>query len=86
MLDDGEAFENIAAFTINFAAKTLCEMTLRIKEKYGELPIVFSGGVMANNIIKKSIAEVMEADFAFLELSGDNAVGIALLAKRCLEK
>ena len=86
MLDDGEAFENIAAFTINFAAKTLCEMTLRIKEKYGELPIVFSGGVMANNIIKKSLAEVTEANFASLELSGDNAVGIALLAKRCLEK
>lgn len=86
MLDNGEISENIAAYTIAFAAETLCKMTLKIKEKYNNLPIVYSGGVMANNIIKNKLSEITDADFASIELSGDNAVGIALLAKLCLEK
>jgi len=58
----------------------------RLEEEFGDLPIVYSGGVMANNYIKEAIKSVTKADFASLELSGDNAVGIALLAKLCLEK
>ena len=86
MLKNGESSENISAFTISFAAETLCQMTMRIKEKYPNLPIVYSGGVMANNIIKNKLCEITKANFASTELSGDNAVGIALLAKICLEK
>lgn len=81
MLLEGESPENIAAFTLEFAAETLCGMTLRLKEKYKDLPFVYSGGVMADKIIKDRLCHVTEADFASLELSGDNAVGIALLAK-----
>ena len=61
-------------------------MTMNIKQKYTDLPIVYSGGVMANNIIKKQLREITDADFASIELSGDNAVGIALMAKLSLEK
>lgn len=86
MISSGESKEDIAAFTIQFAAKTLCEMTLKIKEKFAELPIVYSGGVMANNYIKSELKKITNANFASIELSGDNAVGIALLAKLCLEK
>lgn len=86
MLDSGEAFENIAAFTIDFAAETLCKMTEKIKLEYGDLPFVYSGGVMANNIIKNKLQQITNADFASIELSGDNAVGIALLAKLSLER
>ena len=86
MLDGGEAFENIAAFTIDFAAETLCKMTEKIKLEYGDLPFVYSGGVMANNIIKNKLQQITNADFASIELSGDNAVGIALLAKLSLER
>ena len=86
MLENGEKSENIATYTIAFAAETLCKMTLKIKEKYSDLPIVYSGGVMANNIIKNKLHQITKADFASTELSGDNAVGIALLAKLSLEK
>ena len=86
MISGGESKENIASFAIEFAAKTLCEMTVGIKEKFSELPIVYSGGVMANNFIKNELKKITDADFASIELSGDNAVGIALLAKICLEK
>ena len=86
MIENGENRENIAAYTIAFAAETLCKMTMNIKQKYTDLPIVYSGGVMANNIIKKQLREITDADFASIELSGDNAVGIALMAKLSLEK
>jgi N6-L-threonylcarbamoyladenine synthase len=86
MIASGESRENIAAFTIDFAAKTLCEMTLKIKENFPEYSIVYSGGVMANNYIKSELRKITDADFASIELSGDNAVGIALLANLCLEK
>lgn len=86
LLKNNEPPENIAAFVLNFAADTLCQMTLAIKEKYGDLPIVYSGGVMADEIIKNKLKAVIDADFASTELSGDNAVGIALLAKLQMEK
>ena len=86
MILSGEPKENIAAFASDFAAKTLCEMTIKIKEKFGNLPIVFSGGVMANNHIKSELLKISDANFASIELSGDNAVGIALLTKLRLEK
>lgn len=86
MIQSGESKEDIAYFAIEFAAKTLCEMTLKIKEKFPTLPIIYSGGVMANNFIKSELKKIINADFASIELSGDNAVGIALLAKLCLEK
>ena len=86
LLKLGESPENIAAFVLNFAAETLCQMTVNIKNKYGDLPIIYSGGVMADEIIKNKIKSVVEADFASTELSGDNAVGIALLTKLQMEK
>ena len=86
MLDDGELYENIAAYAIDFAAETLCQMTLKLKNEFGNLPFVYSGGVMANNIIKNKLQQITNANFASIELSGDNAVGIALLAKLSLER
>lgn len=86
MISSGESKENVASFAIEFASKTLCEMTIKIKEKFPDLPIVYSGGVMANNFIKSELKKITNANFASIELSGDNAVGIALLAKLCLEK
>lgn len=86
LLKNGESAENVAAFANYYAAETLCEITLKIKEKYNNLPFVYSGGVMANNIIKNKLLEIADADFASIELSGDNAVGIAFLAKLSLEK
>ena len=86
LLNQNETREDIAAFVLNFAADTLCQMTLAIKNEYGDLPFVYSGGVMADEIIKNKLKSVVNADFASIELSGDNAVGIALLAKLQMEK
>ncbi len=82
----GEPPENIAAYTLSYAAETLCAMALKLKEEYKNLPFMFLGGVMADNIIKDRLLSVIDADFASPQLSGDNAVGIALLSKLQMEK
>ena len=76
----GVPAENIARFTIEFLNKTLVKMTENIIAEYGNLPLVFAGGVMSNSIISKSLTEKFGATFALPELSSDNAVGIAVLA------
>lgn len=85
MIKDGETKENIAAFTLNYVAEVLAVMSAKLREEYGNLPFVYSGGVMADSIIKNRLVS-NTSFFASPELSGDNAVGIALLARLALEK
>ena len=50
-------------------------------ESYPELPIVFSGGVMSNSIIRNDIeAQNPNCFFATPGFSSDNAAGLAILA------
>ena len=58
----------------------LYKIAIFAKEKYGGLPMIFSGGVMSNSIIRKEFEEKLGAGFAEPEFSADNAAGIALLA------
>ena len=50
-------------------------------ERYGRLPVLCSGGVMSNRMLQMRMKEEFSASVCPPELSGDNAVGIALLAK-----
>ena len=86
LLKNGEEIENIAATAIEYVTKTIIKMVLEIRKKYGDLPLVFSGGVVANEYFKLNISEQFDADFASTELSGDNAVGVAFLGKLKMEK
>ncbi len=81
MLDSGETKENIARYCIDFVAKTVEKMTEYAIENYGNLPIIYAGGVMSNSIIKEKItSRFMNASFAHPDFSCDNAAGIAYLA------
>ena len=51
-------------------------------EKYGEIPLLFAGGVMSNQIIKNSFEEKYNAIFAPPQFSADNSAGIAYLGYR----
>ena len=86
MLQDGESQENVAKFLFCYIAETLSSMVSDIFKKYGELPLVFAGGVMSNTIIKDIIKARYSAFFAEPEFSSDNAAGIALLTKINYEK
>lgn len=80
MILDGEKSEDVAKFCIQYICAALDAMTAYVIEKYGDLPIVFSGGVMSNSYIRSVLSEKYGAYFATSEFSSDNAAGIALLS------
>ena len=55
-------------------------MTEKLLEQFGNLPVIFAGGVMSNSIIRNALTEKFGATFAKPEYSADNAAGIAYLA------
>ena len=73
-----------AAFVLDTIADALESLGKQYCEKYGDMPIVFAGGVMSNKRIKRRLETSFNAVFAEPEYSRDNAVGIAHLAKRRL--
>lgn len=75
-----ESKENIARFVIDSCCKTVDKMTENLLEKYGDLPLLFAGGVMSNTIIKEFIIKKYGALFAQPQFSSDNACGTAVLA------
>ena len=80
MYAKGEKPEDICRFCIDYIMTAIYKMAVYAREKYGNLPIVFSGGVMSNSIIKKKLTDELGAFFAAPEFSCDNAAGIAILA------
>lgn len=64
---------------LEFIAANLRAAILSQIEKYGERPVICSGGVMSNSIIKERLADIPNIYFAPPALSADNAVGVALL-------
>ena len=71
--------ESVAADAFGHIERTLSEMLLLAEAKYGSLPVLFSGGVMSNKLMRKGLSRGLEAYFAEPAFSADNAAGIALL-------
>jgi len=82
MKAEGKGDADIAYFILSSVAGAVAEATGRALRKYGPLPILCSGGVMANTLIRKVMSEQYKAYFAEPKYSGDNAAGPAILAGR----
>lgn len=80
MLESGASKHEIAKFTLTYISQTICEMLRRIKREYGELPVVFSGGVASNSLLRQYVNNEFNAYFAQSEFSLDNAAGCAVYA------
>lgn len=80
MYADGESSQDIAKFVISYIVSAIDVMLEKIIEKYGNLPVIFSGGVSSNSILQNVIKEKYGAYFATPEFSCDNAVGTAIYA------
>lgn len=79
MMESGEKRENIAAYCLDFIAASIISMTEAAVKIYGDLPLVFAGGVMSDAYIRRQITErFAKACFAAPEFSCDNAAGMAL--------
>lgn len=79
MIADGVAAEKVARYCVEYICASLDAMAQALLDKYGKMPLVFSGGVMSNSIISKKLGEKYGAVFAKPEFSCDNAVGTAVL-------
>lgn len=79
MLEKGEPNEDIALYCIKYIESALEQTCDLLLSQYGKLPVVFSGGVMANSIIKNDFQNKYFAYFAEPQFSSDNACGIAYL-------
>ena len=79
MLESGETPENIAKYCLDFIAETIIAMTDHAIEIYGDLPLVFAGGVMSDVIIRdRIVSRYRSACFAQPQFSCDNAAGVAI--------
>lgn len=72
----------VAAFTLKSVLRTLDKLTENAKNAYGDLPVLFAGGVMSNRLIRWELERKYHAFFAEPEFSCDNAAGVALLCYR----
>ncbi len=80
MFENGESKEDISKYILTYISNSIDEMTQRIIDNYGNLPIMFVGGVMSNTLIRKQLTKKYNAYFAKPDLSCDNACGIAIYA------
>ncbi len=86
MLEHGETPQRIARFTLEAVAAALSGMCRALISEYGEMPVLFAGGVSSCSIIRDRLSGEFGAFFAKPEYSSDNAAGIALLAERKYKK
>ena len=82
MIENGVSEYDICAYVIEFVKANLDKITENIISKYGDYPLLFSGGVMSCRSIKEHFEKKYGAYFAEPEFSSDNAAGIALLGER----
>lgn len=81
MFLQGEKNEDIAKYCLMSIICSVDKMTEKCIEKYGNLPVVFSGGVSSNTLLRNYFTQKYNAVFAKPEYSADNAVGISFLTK-----
>jgi len=78
---DGENPEDIARFVLLSLISGVNRITEKAKEKYGNLPVLFSGGVASNSLLREYLPDGIFAQPAF---STDNAMGTAILTYRAV--
>lgn len=81
-LQDEKTNPDIARFLFDSIASALEKSTVALRDIYGNLPVLYAGGVMSNTRIRSILSKLPEAYFASPELSSDNAAGVALLAMK----
>ena len=73
-----------AAYALRCVANAVLQATKNALKVYPGLPVVFSGGVASNSMLREVIAP-LNPIFSKPEFSTDNAMGVAVLAYRAQE-
>jgi N6-L-threonylcarbamoyladenine synthase len=83
MLEKKRNPEDIALYCLSYIYSAIDDTVSELINKYGNLPVVFSGGVMSNKIIREKLESKYNSYFAEPAFSADNAAGIAVLSSIC---
>lgn len=73
-----------SAYTLRCISYAVLKATQNARKIYPGLPVVFSGGVSSNSMLRQVVAS-LDPIFAEPEYSTDNAMGVAILAYRAQE-
>lgn len=73
-----------AAYVLRCVAYAVYQATQQARIRYPGLPVVFSGGVASNSMLRQVLAP-LDPIFAQPQYSTDNAMGVAVLAHRAME-
>ena len=77
MLEKSNTKEDIARFCLMYVLSTIKSLTESFYETYGEMTVIYAGGVMSNKLIRGEL-ESDERLFCEPEFSRDNACGAAV--------
>ncbi len=80
LLNKGVDKCDVALYCLKYIESTIFEMTDHALSRYGDIPVIYAGGVMSNKLIRSSLQKKFNAYFAEPDYSCDNACGVALYA------
>ena len=83
LAEQGKPPAEIARFALETVASAVRRATDAAKARWPGLPVLCSGGVASNRLLRAVMAD---AAFAEPRYSTDNAMGAAILAHRALER
>ena len=79
LFESGAGAAEVARFTILSIVAAVRRVTEAAMRQYGELPVLFSGGVASNSLLRR---EFPGGIYAEPQYSADNALGVAILTYR----
>ena len=83
LLTNGASPQEVARFCLLSVCGAVETMTECLLQQYGDLPVVYAGGVMSNGYLREVLSRRFGGRFAPPAYSADNAAGIAVLT--CLK-
>lgn len=81
LLQKGARAQDVARYCIECVGAAAAGMTQALLARYGDLPVLYAGGVMSNNLLQQQLSRRFGGIFAPPAFSSDNAAGVAVLAK-----
>ncbi len=79
MYEESGDKQKTAAFVFDYIGASLEHISDAYIHEYGDMPLVYAGGVMSSHLLQDRLSEKHEGYFASPALSSDNAVGVAVL-------
>lgn len=81
LINGGADASYVAAYVLRHICAVIEKLTENALSVYGDLPIIYAGGVMSNSYLKLKLTERFGGLFAEPNYSCDNAAGIARLTE-----